>query len=56
MADERFRTSPLSTPDSRFDGTVVPADDPVDDVPDTVGAPRGMVDLRWLRNAYDWEE
>ena len=56
MTDERFRTEKYVTPDAVFTGTVAPDDDPIDDVPDTAGSPRGMIDLKLIRTAYGWRE
>ena len=54
--EERFWTLGQMTPGATMPTTSTIADDPIDDVPDTTGAPRSMVDLEQFTTLFGWED
>lgn len=54
--EERFWSFEQMTPGTQMPTTAASDDDPIDDVVDTVGAPRGMVDLDQFTALFLWED
>ena len=57
MAEERFWSMAQMTPGATMpSSTVANDDDPIDDVADTAGAPRNLVDLDQFSALFIWED
>lgn len=54
--EERFWTLGQMTPGAQMPTTAAADDDPIDDVVDTTGSPRGMVDLDQFTALFLWED
>lgn len=56
MAEERFWALAQMTPGAQMPPTGAGDDDPIDDVVDTAGAPRNLVDLDQFSALFLWED
>lgn len=56
MAEERFWGMAQMTPGTQMPTSVVADDDPIDDVVDSAGSPRNLVDLDQFSALFLWED
>lgn len=54
--EERFWALAQMTPGTQMPTTTAADDDPIDDVADSAGAPRGLVDLDQFSALFTWED
>jgi hypothetical protein len=56
MAEERFWSMAQMVPGTQMPTTAAGDDDPIDEVVDTVGTPRSLIDLGQFSALFTWED